>query len=261
MELFNIPVAQFYSFFLTLIRVSLIVFLLPFFGAGTIPNMVKGAFCLVLSLALWPRLSFPGSMLPLDAMGLVVMLLGELVLGLVLNIIIQFLFSAVMMGGHLVGFSMGFSMMNVLDPMSGTSDSVTAQLMYQCTLLIFLSLNGHLYLLTGLADSFKLVPPGGLFVNPALAASVLKFSGEIFILAIKIAAPVLASLFLVDLALALVSRAAPQMNVIQIGFPIKIGVGFLFMTMTLTALSHYVGDYIIDLSPMFQAVMNNPLPR
>jgi len=155
-----------------------------------------------------------------------------------------------------VGFSMGFAMMNVLDPMTGTSESVTAQLMYQCTILMFLSMNGHLFLLTGLAESFQLVPPGGLFITPSLADSVLKFSAEIFSLAVKISAPVVASLFLVDLALALVSRAAPQMNVIQIGFPLKVGVGFLFMTLTLTALSHFVGDYIVELGPMFTAVMH-----
>uniref|UniRef100_A0A7C4EKJ0 Flagellar biosynthetic protein FliR n=1 Tax=Fundidesulfovibrio putealis TaxID=270496 RepID=A0A7C4EKJ0_9BACT len=261
MELLSLNVTEFYSFFLTAIRVSLVVFLLPFFGAGTIPNPVKGAFCVVLSLALWPRLSFPGTMLPQDTLGLILMICGELVLGLILDILIHFLFSAVMMGGHMIGFSMGFSMMNVLDPMSGTQDSVTAQFMYQCSLLIFLALNGHLFLLTGLAESFQLVPPGGLFITPSLADSILVFAGSLFTLAIKISAPVLASLFLVDLALALVSRAAPQMNVIQIGFPLKIGVGFLFMTLTLTALAHYVGDYIADLGPMYTAVMNRPPVR
>lgn len=256
MELFNLQAAQFFSLFLTIIRVSLIVFLLPFFGAGAIPNSVKAAFCLVLSLAIWPRLSFPGNLLPMDALGLILMIAGELVLGLVLDIIVNFLFSAVMTGGHMVGFSMGFSMMSVLDPMTGSSDSVTAQLLNQCTILIFLSMNGHLFLLTSLAQSFQLVPPGALFITPALADSVLTFSGELFILAVKISAPVIAALFLVDLALALVSRAAPQMNVIQIGFPVKITVGFLFMTLTLAALAHYVADFIGELGPMYTAVMN-----
>lgn len=261
MELMSIEASQFYGFFLTIMRVSIVVFMLPFFGAGPIPAPVKGAFCLVLSLAIYPRLSFPGSMLPLSALGLILMLAGEMVLGLVLDIIIRFLFAAIMTGGHIVGFSMGFAMMNVLDPMTGTQESVTAQLLYQCTILMFLSMNGHLFLLTGLAQSFQLVPPGGLFITPSLADSMLAFSGQIFAIALKIAAPVMASLFLVDLALALVSRAAPQMNVIQVGFPLKIGVGFLFMTLTLTALSHFVGDYISDLGPMYQAVMNRPSGR
>jgi flagellar biosynthetic protein FliR len=261
MELLNLNITEFYSFFLTLMRVSILVFLMPFFGAGAIPNSLKGALCLVLCLAIWPKLSFPGNLMPLTTMGLILTALGELVLGLVLSIIVNFLFSAIMFGGHMVGFSMGFSMMNVLDPMTGTSDSVTAQLMYQCTTLMFLSMDGHLLILSGLAESFHLVPPGGLFITPALANSVLAFSAQLFVLAVKICSPVLASILLVDLALALVSRAAPQMNVIQIGFPLKVGVGFLFMTLVLVALSHYVGDYIIEMTPMFKAVMNRPMVR
>ncbi|GFK92541.1 hypothetical protein NNJEOMEG_00366 [Fundidesulfovibrio magnetotacticus] len=261
MELFNLQASQFYGFILTLMRVSLVVFLLPFFGAGTVPNAIKGAFCMVLTLAIFPRLSFPGSLMPLSVLGLSLMLLGELALGLVLDIIIRLLFAAVMTGGHMMGFAMGFAMMNVLDPMTGLSESVTAQFLYQCTLMIFLGLNGHLFLLTGLAESFVLVPPGGLFITPALAQSMLAFSAQIFVLAVKISAPVVASLFLVDLALALISRAAPQMNVIQVGFPLKVGVGFLFFTLTLTALSHFVGDYIAELGPMYHTVMNRPLAR
>lgn len=261
MELFNIQAAHFFGFFLTFMRVSLVVFVLPFFGAGTVPNAVKGVFCLVLTLAVFPRLSFPGSLLPLDTVGLLVMFLGELALGLVLDIIIRLLFAAVMTGGHMMGFAMGFAMMNVLDPLTGLSESVTAQFLYQCTTMIFLSMNGHLFLLTGLAESFVLVPPGGLLITPGLAQSMLAFSGQLFLLAIKISAPVVASLFLVDLALALVSRAAPQMNVIQIGFPLKVGVGFLFFTLTLTLLTHFVGDFITELGPMYQAVMNRPLAR
>lgn len=255
MEIFNVQAVDFFSFFLTIMRVGIVVFMLPFFGAGPIPAAVKGALCLVLSLAIFPRLSFPGNLLPLNTLGIILMLAGEVVLGLVLDIIIRFLFSAIMFGGHMVGFSMGFAMMSVLDPMTGTSETVTAQLFYQCAILMFLTMNGHLFLLSGLAESFRLVPPGGLFIDPGLADSVLRFSAQLFVLAIKISAPVVASLFLVDLALALVSRAAPQMNVIQIGFPLKVGVGFLFMTLTLSAVAHFVADYISELGPMFAAVM------
>jgi flagellar biosynthetic protein FliR len=261
MEVFSFNITEFYSFFLTLMRVSLLVFLMPFFGGSNVPNTIKGAFCIVLSLAIWPRLSFPGAMLPLTTMGLILTLLGELVLGLVMSIIVNFLFSAIMFGGHMVGYVMGFSMMNVLDPMSGTSESVTAQLMYQCTILIFLSMDGHLFILSGLADSFHLVPPGGLFITANLAASMLDFSSQLFVLAVKISGPVVAAVLMVDLALALVSRAAPQMNVIQMGFPLKVGVGFIFMTLVLVALTHFVGDYIIELKSMFTAVMNRPVAR
>ena len=121
--------------------------------------------------------------------------------------------------------------------------------------MLFLSLNGHLMLLSGLAQSFELVPPGGLLINPALGQHLIVFSGQMFVMALKIAAPIMASIFLVDLALALVARAAPQMNVLFIGFPIKIGVGFLFMTLVFSALAIYVGQYISELDPLYRLVL------
>ena len=255
MDIFHYNPEQFLSFILTFMRISIIVFLLPFFGGTSLPNPVKAALCLVMSLAVWPKLSFSGAYMPASVWELVLMFMGELMIGLMLNIIVLFLFSAVQTGGQLVGFSMGFTMMNVVDPLSGTSEAITSHFLYQTTVLVFLSLDGHLYLLSGLAESFALVAPGKLLINPELAREMLKFSGQIFVLGVKIASPVIASLFLVDLALAIISRAAPQMNVLFVGFPIKITVGFLFLVLILTALSTEVGDYIAKLAPMYHSVL------
>jgi len=154
-----------------------------------------------------------------------------------------------------MGFSMGFSLMNSIDPLSGASESGIAHLMNQVVTMLFLALDGHLVLLGALAQSFTLVPPGGLLINPALVTHFIAFSSQLFVMAIKIAAPIMASIFLVDLALALVARAAPQMNVLFVGFPLKIGVGFLFMSMVFAALANYVSQYIDELIPMFSLVL------
>lgn len=247
--------AAIFGFLLTLMRISLVLFVLPFFGASGLPNPVKGALCLVLSLALWPKLSFPASYMPANAWSIALMLTGELIMGLLLDILVRFLFAAVQSAGAIMGFSMGFSLMNAFDPMTGTSTSGIASLMNQVVTMLFLSLNGHLLLIGALAQSFALVPPGGLLINPELGAHVTAFVGQLFVLAVKIAAPVMASIFLVDLALALVARAAPQWNVLFIGFPIKIGVGFLFMTLVFAAMTIYVGRFISEIGPMFNLVL------
>lgn len=236
------------SFFLTLFRISVILFLLPFFGGQTTPAPVKAALLLVLTLALFPKLSFPGRFFPGSYWGLILMLMGELILGLIIGMVVQFLFAAVQTGGEIIGFQMGFTMVNVVDPLTGTPESVTAHFLYMCTMLTFLALNGHLFLLKGLAQSFDLVPPGGLFLTPGLANHIFDFSKEIFVLAIKISAPIMAALFLVDLALALISRAAPQMHILTLGFPVKIAVGFFFMGFIFSIMSDYVGQYIQELT-------------
>jgi len=258
MDIFSLNPDTILSFILTLMRVSIIVFALPFFGATVIPTTIKASLCIVLSLALWPKLSFPGAMLPGGIVQLTLMLIGEVILAILFNIIVNFLFAAVQTGGYLIGFSMGFSMVNAIDPLTGSQDVVTAYFLSQVTLITFLSLNGHYFLLGALADSFALVPPGGLLLTPSLGEDLLKFSGQIYLLALKFAAPILIPMLLVDLALALAGREAPQMNIFSFGFPLKILIGFLFLTMIFTMMSRYVGDYILELTPMYRSIMKGP---
>ncbi|MDL2316371.1 flagellar biosynthetic protein FliR [Desulfovibrio sp. OttesenSCG-928-A18] len=256
MDVFGFDPASFTSFLLTLMRVSLIVFMMPFYGGNYIPNQVKGALCLVLTMAIWPNLSFPGAALPAHPFSIGIMLLAELVLGLLLGICVYFMFTAVQLGGEIMGFQMGFTMLSMADPASGAQMSVTAQILHMVTLILFLSLDGHLILLRGLADSFAIIPPGGLRISGPLTESVLALSGTMFSLAIRIAAPVIAAILMAELTLALMGRAAPQMNLLTLGFPIKIGVGFFFMGILFTTIALFLEDYIIDLRPMFARIMN-----
>ena len=255
MELFNLSPDTMLSFFLTLFRISIIVFLLPFFGGDSLPNMLKAALCLVLTMAVWPHLSFPGEMFPGHPISIGVMLLGELILGMVLGIVVEVIMGAVRTGGQIIGFQMGFAMVSVVDPMTGTSQAVTAHFLYMVTLLSFLVLDGHLFLLKGLTMSFEYLPPGSLLLTPELGLDLLEYSDNMFLLAIKIAAPVMAALFLVDLALALVGRASPQMNVMMLGFPVKITVGFFFLGMIFTLMSLYIEDFIRMIEPMYENIM------
>ncbi|NCC25092.1 MAG: flagellar biosynthetic protein FliR [Deltaproteobacteria bacterium] len=255
MDLFQLDTLSLFSFFLTLIRISLVLFLLPFFGGEGIPKSVKGALCLVLTLSLWPTLSFSGVLLPASPWDLLLLILGELLLGLVMGLMVRFIFAAVQTGGQVIGFQMGFSMVNAVDPDTGASEGVAAHFLYMIALLTFLSLNGHLVMLKGLAVSFKLVPPGALLVTEGLTRVVFSASAQMFVLAIKMAAPVIAAIFLVDLALALISRAAPQMNVLLIGFPLKIGVGFLFLGLLFTLLAQNMEAFVSRMLPMFNQLM------
>jgi flagellar biosynthesis protein FliR len=255
MEIFDFAPQQFMSFVLTLFRISLIMFLMPFFGGESIPRTVKVSICIVMTLALWPHLGFKDAILPAHPLGIAVMMLGELILGMILGMLVMFIFAAVQTGGQIIGFQMGFAMVNVVNPETGTSQAVTAHFLYMIAILTFLSLNGHLYVLRALTLSFDLVPPGGLFISEALMHNVMGFSKEIFVLAVRIAAPVMAALFLVDLALALVGRAAPQMNLLMLGFPLKISVGFFFLGSVFSMLALYLRDFIIRLDSMFAFIL------
>lgn len=255
MDIFNFDPNALLSFYLTLMRFSVVLFLLPFFGGNTIPNPVKAAFLLVLTMAVWPELSFPAALFPRNPWMLAVMFIGEAMLGLILGMLVMILFSAVQFGGHIIGFQMGFAMVSVVDPITGTSEAVSAHFLWMCTMLTFLALNGHLFLISAMGQSFDLIPPGGLLLTDALVSHVLDFSRQLFILAVRVAAPVMAAIFLVDLALALIARTAPQMNVLMLGFPVKIATGFYFLGFLFTILSSLVGDFVQGLGPLFLNIM------
>ena len=255
MDLFSFSPLTLFSFLLTLMRVSLVVFLLPFYGGDTLPALVKAFICLVLTMALWPNLSFPGELMPAHPFGIALILLGELILGLMLGLCVTFIFAGIQTGGEIMGFQMGFTMVTLADPLSGAQVSLSAHLLYMVALLIFLTLDGHLILLRGLADSFQLIPPGGLLVGGKLTGSVLELSAAMFSVAVQIAGPIIAALFMVELALALMGRAAPQMNLLTLGFPLKIAVGFFFIGMIFSLIALRLEETIIQIGPLFDNLM------
>lgn len=255
MDLFNFEYKTIFSFFLTFIRLSIVLFLLPFFGGSSLPNQIKAALCLVLTFGLWPALSFPNPVLPAHPFSLTLMILGELILGVLLSLLTNFIFAAIQTGGTLISFQIGFSMVNAVDPLSGVSEAALSHFLYMTSLLVFLSINGHLLLLKALSSSFYLIPPGELLLNPEITKHIISLSGQIFLLAIKIAAPVIAAVFLADLALALVSKAAPQMNVLIIGFPVKIMLGFIFIgvlfALLATAMENFTSKLGLEFNQIF----------
>ena len=258
MDIFNFDMHAVFSFFLTFFRISIVLFLLPFFGGQNIPNTVKAALCIVLALTLWPQLSFSGYMLPENGWSLLLVFMGELILGLILGLIVNIVFSGVQVAGEIISFQMGLSMMTMVEPSSGTSTSVLSNFLYLFTLVVFLLLDGHIIMMHGLSESFGLVPPGALLISPYLTGDILKFSAQLFIIGLKVSAPVLISLFLVEVGLAMVARMAPQMNVLILGFPLKVGVGFFFFGLILSLMPNYLHSFIVEMVDMFSMLLRMP---
>ncbi len=128
---------------------------------------------------------------------------------------------------------MGFAIVNVIDPYMNTQISIIARFKGLLALLIFFSLNAHYLVISGLLKSFELVPIAGWTFKNRMAAQLVRWTGDIFIMALKIASPVLVTLFLTNIALALIARTMPQINVFIIGFPLEIGIGFLMLGITM----------------------------
>jgi len=250
MDIYNFNPEFILSLLLTLMRISIVLFLMPVFNTNSLPIQVKASISLVLTLALWPHVAFAGTDMPPHPLSMGVMLLGELILGFIMGMVVHFVFIGIQSGGELLGFQMGFTMVNVADPLSGIQNGAAAYFLWMVSILTFLAFDGHLFMLKALADSFRLVPAGGLLLGDVLVRQVFGFSTQLFIIALKVAAPVMVALFLTEIALGLMNRAAPQMHVMLIGFPLKIAAGFFFLGLLLVILSSQIEQFVIGMNPM-----------
>lgn len=261
MDVFNFNPNEFLGFLLTFLRISLIVFMFPLFGADNLPQVVKGAICIALTLALFPYMSFPGNLMPASGGQIIVMIISEFILGFTMGLVVRYTFAGIQAGGELLAAQMGFSMASIVDPATGSQQTILGHLLYTVAMLTFLVLSGHLFLLKSLADTFELIPPGGLVMSTFFVSEVLDMSATIFTLALKIVAPVMAVLFFIELALALMAKAAPQMNLLIIGFPLKIGVGLFFMGIIFLLISQHMRAFILDLIPLMTNLLRSASPQ
>ncbi len=250
MNVFSFDMTGMFGLLCVLMRISVVLFMLPVFSSNNLPIQVKAAVSLVLTLGLWPHLPPVGVPVPAHPFALTLMLLGEFVIGLVLGMSVNFFFMGIQAGGELLGFQMGFSMINFADPLTGNQTGATAFFLWMVSLLIFLALDGHLHMLRGIASTFTLIPPGGLVLGDMVTRQVFVLSAGLFLLALKIAAPVMVALFLVELALGLVARTSPQIQIMEVGFPIKIGVGFAFILLLLSVMRLEMEDFVGGLSSL-----------
>lgn len=221
------------GFLLVFLRTLSMMAFIPVFGERVVPAQLKGFLSFLVALLVYPVLGkgiFPG-----ETPGFIALLLGmagEFLIGMVTGLMIRFIFAGVQFAGEMIGFQMGFSIANVIDPVSSIQSSLISQLQYYMALLLFLAVDGHHGFLLALAESFRTVPPLVFFFSGGLMEMILETSKGLFVLAVKLSAPVIAVLVFTHVALGLVARTVPQINVFIVGFPIQIAMGLLFIAMS-----------------------------
>jgi len=231
---------------LLLVRPGVLVLASPAFGGVYAPAYVKVGLTVILGLVLSPLVSLPA----IDPGLLPLLLMREAVIGLALAMAVRVLIAGAEFGGHLIGFQIGFSYSAIVDPQSGVRNNLIAALHGMIALLTFLSINGHHALIRALAASYESLPIGPGHVNASLVGTITQMFGVIFTLGAHLAAPVVVALVLVELALGLISRSAPALNLMAVGFPIRIVAGLVALAAGLRVgppLMRGVGTLALDL--------------
>jgi flagellar biosynthetic protein FliR len=233
----SIPHMQ--GFLWVLMRVSVLIFLLPLFGARGVPAMWKMGLSFLLALILTPLVPLSRTY-PETTPEILVGMFTEVILGLILAFVVKLAFATFQLAGQFMSFQMGFSMSRAVDPVTGTQSNSLSQFLYMFALLIFFAIDGHHLFVRALASSFYMVPPNSLTLDPGLSTILARASSQMFLIALKIAAPIMIALFLSNLCLGIVARTVPQVNILMIGFPINIGLGLILFGLILGMLAPFL---------------------
>ncbi|RLB69592.1 MAG: flagellar biosynthetic protein FliR [Deltaproteobacteria bacterium] len=218
-------------FVLVFVRISAMIFMVPIFNDKSIPLILKAGISLLLVVLLLPLLRHQAHP-PLFEGGLVMILVQivrELAIGVTIGFMAAMLLAAVQTAGQLMGFQMGFSIVNVIDPVSSVQVSIIAQFQYLVALLVFLSLGAHRWFIRAMNESFQLIPLGGFSLSNDLLQMLVRYSANIFVIAIKLGAPLMVALLLCNVILGVLARTVPQMNIFIVGYPLQIGLGLLVL--------------------------------
>lgn len=223
------------TFFFLVIRMGGIFFTAPIFSSSVLSAQVRMILTLIVSFLM---LSIVVPIPVADAadpniLWIILTAFKEVMIGVTIGAMTSLLFSALQLGGYLVDYQMGFSMVNVMDPSSNASISFTGQVYNIMATLIYLSLNGHHIFLRAVAQSFDYLPLANFeFKIDGLMFVLLTFT-KVFIVAMQITAPIFIALMVTNAVMGVMARLVPQINLMVVGFPIKIGLGAIVLIMSL----------------------------
>lgn len=230
--------AQLQLFLLLLVRVSGLFLAAPIFEHRSFPTLGKVGLAFLVVLVCMPAVQSIAAPQPATLIELAALALQELMIGILTGFFFSLLFKAAEMAGAITGFQVGLAISQAFDPNSGEQVSVIGRLWVIMASLIFLAINGHHLVIQAFADSCRVIPPGQMVISGDTALVMIKYTAYVFVLAVKIAAPVMVTLTLADVALGTISKLMPTMNIFIVGFPLKIGVGLMVVALSLPVFSY-----------------------
>jgi len=227
MPLINVPVGFVELYCLVLLRVTGLLLMLPVFGSLQLSRIIKVGLISSFTLALTIGLAQNQPEIPLAGGAFILAAIGELFFGLAAGFLVRWVAEAAVIAGQMVGFQMGFAIVNVVDPMTGSSLSLMAAFQSRLVMIIFLASGLYLPFMQAIADSYQLVPFGMMHFGVQHSRAYVDLMGQAFRVALTLGGAPIVSLMLSKVVLGIIARTVPQMNVFIVGFPLTIAVGFL----------------------------------
>jgi len=233
-------------FTVVLFRTASVLFFSPIYNQTSIPLIVKIGLALVITFAVFPTIDNTQQTLPDNLTSFLLLIFKEVAVGFLIGYVATLAFGAFVMAGELVSSDMGLSMAEMVDPLFEDQVSPISQILQLLGLVLFLSINGHHWLINALVFSYKTVPVTGFIETGFTISKVVQMFGGLFISAIKVAAPVMIIMALIVVVSGFLARSMPQLNIFLVIFPLKIIAGFLILAMIFPFITRSM-EYLLNL--------------
>lgn len=227
------------------IRISAMFSAVPLFSARSVPVRIRILLAFFIALILVPVIPKPAAIDLISAEAVLVSVY-QVLIGLAMGFILQMVFSAFVIAGQSIAMAMGLGFASIIDPQNGVQVPVVSQAFLIMVTLVFLALNGHLLLIEVLAESFQRLPVGLMVISQDSIWQLVLWGSNMFVGGVLVALPAVAALLLVNLAFGVTSRAAPQLNIFAVGFPVMIMVGMAFIILTLPSLTDHLSRLLLQ---------------
>jgi flagellar biosynthetic protein FliR len=243
-----VNVAQFQAFFLTFTRIMATIIHVPVLAGRSIPNPIKIGLGLILAIFMTPLNFTAFGRAGMDLLSFSVAIGKEILIGTLAGYAANLAFGALSIAGNLIGLGSGFAAAQILNPALEEQGTPLDQILVVTSFLIFLAINGHHSCLLGLQQSFEVLPINSSL--PTVAQEpVLRLTASLIKIGVQMSFPLLATLLLTDLAMGLLARVAPQIQVFFLGIPLKIGLGIFALAISIPALSPLIRTVFGNIAP------------
>jgi flagellar biosynthetic protein FliR len=248
-------------FLLVLGRTSGLMTSAPFWGGKTAPGLVRAVITFGISATTYPFVSVATSLPEApNVLFLAIALAREVLVGLLLGWTAQLLFVGMRFAGHLIELKMGLGLAQLIDPNEGGQTSLFSILFDLIAVMIFLSLNGHHLLIRALLASYRVFPLADNHLSLVLVQEMVSAAGTLFVIALQVSAPVIVGLLLSDIALAIMARAVPHLNIFLIAPPLQLAFGMLLVLLSLPAVVWFCVNYLSTIGANLSALNSTILP-
>ena len=229
-------------FFLVFARMTGMFVVSPIFGRQNLPVYYKVGFSFFVTLIVATSAPVTAPASSGSVAGYALLALREFVVGACIGFVPYLMFSAIYVAGQLIDMKIGFSMVNVLDPVSNMQIPITANFYFILCMLTFITVNAHHTVILTISRSYDLIPLGRLNIDADVIKTLLRLFSDVFVTGFRIAAPIVFTVLLTDVALGVISKAMPQINVFMVGMPLKILVGLIIIIIAMPAMMLILGE-------------------